>query len=224
MFIDLCPETVMSWSCQACTFENSQKDLLCNICSLPCGKSPNKDTPKPGDILIGPYTLSTQGPPPKQTEPKTEPKVGQKSVYLLELKHGKFYVGITSNIVDRFWEHKTFCGSEWTATHQPIRILMSKPCSSQHSEDNETLEQMARYGIDNVRGGSFCSVDLSQDRSTLEKMIAHRFNLCFYCHMSGHLAHACSMRPKVVPCGRCGFDNHSVKNCFAKRTKDGRSL
>ena len=53
-------------------------------------------------------------------------------------------------------------GSEWTRRYPPKSLLCSFPRSSTDDEDNQTIELMAQFGIDNVRGGSYCDVQLPE--------------------------------------------------------------
>jgi len=74
----------------------------------------------------------------------------------------RYYVGITDRQpLKRMKEHLKGTGSKWTYYHQPrARVEMTEEAYDGHETDI-TLEYMARYGIDRVRGGKYCSVILS---------------------------------------------------------------
>ena len=44
-------------------------------------------------------------------------------VYVLELEHGKYYVGKTTNVPRRFKQHLSGSSSIWTRMFRPIRII-----------------------------------------------------------------------------------------------------
>lgn len=114
-------------------------------------------------------------------------------VYTLELQHGKFYVGKTLQpMQDRFQQHVQGTGAAWTRLHRPIRVMREDKCSSDHQEDNTTLDLMRVRGIDNVRGGVYCLPQLlPTDISAIKKSIAGISGACVRCFRTSHLASAC---------------------------------
>ncbi len=82
------------------------------------------------------------------------------SVYTLVLEQNKYYVGFTNRTVEeRFQEHLEDYGSKWTSIYKPLQILCVRPGDLQ-TENEVTLEMMRKYGWWNVRGGSWCKVDM----------------------------------------------------------------
>lgn len=114
-------------------------------------------------------------------------------VYTLELQHGKFYVGKTLQpMQDRFQQHVQGTGAAWTRLHRPIRVMREDKCTSDHQEDNTTLDLMRVRGIDNVRGGVYCLPQLiPTDISAIKKSIAGLSGACVRCFRTSHLASAC---------------------------------
>jgi predicted GIY-YIG superfamily endonuclease len=121
-------------------------------------------------------------------------------IYILKLRAGKYYIGKTRNIEKRYEEHLTGTGSGWTKKHKPLSLLATIKSTSQFDEDKYVKEYMAKYGIENVRGGSYSNIVLDANSiATLEKEIRHSNNVCM----------------------RCGRDSHYIKECYAKTDVDG---
>lgn len=95
-------------------------------------------------------------------------------LYLLELAGGKYYVGQSDDPHFRFSEHLGKKGSQWTRLHKPLRILMIREISVESlaeamlRENWLTLQNMERFGWENVRGGDFTIVEAYQLRGKLE--------------------------------------------------------
>jgi hypothetical protein len=93
----------------------------------------------------------------------------------------------------RLEQHFNANGSAWTNHHKPLNILALFPDCDDFDEDKYTLKYMGKYGIDNVRGGSFCRFDLSEiDKQTIQKMLTGTRNLCYTCGNHGHFAKKCT--------------------------------
>lgn len=113
-------------------------------------------------------------------------------IYVLECEHGKYYVGKTNNCTKRFAQHVRSQGAVWTRMHPPKRIVEVKEAFDGYEEDKITKMYMAKYGIDNVRGGSYTQPDLDDSTKqfiTKEVITAH--DLCYRCGGKGHFANEC---------------------------------
>lgn len=151
-----------------------------------------------------------------------------KFVYVLELSGGKFYVGKTNSPEFRLQSHFDANGSAWTKKHKPIRVVEVVSVDEyrdEYKEDMYTLQYMQKYGIDNVRGGSFCEIQLSQDtKNVITKMLRSANDKCFNCGLSGHFAKTCTVSSvssseeevEEEKCTRCNRTGHVAKNCYAK--------
>ena len=121
-------------------------------------------------------------------------------IYIIKLEKGKYYIGKTRNIEKRWEEHLTGNGSGWTKKYKPTSLITTIKSTSQFDEDKYVKEYMAKYGIDNVRGGTYSNIVLDANSiAVLEKEIWHSKNLCT----------------------RCGRDSHYIKECYAKTDVDG---
>jgi predicted GIY-YIG superfamily endonuclease len=122
--------------------------------------------------------------------------------YVLELNEKKYYVGKSSKPMKRVGDHcsgglsgKLSRGSGWTHHYEPLKILEINEAHDPMEEDFTTLRYMYRMGIDNVRGGSFCELNLSQENiHTLEKMIKGTDDRCYFCGSSDHLIASCDRK------------------------------
>lgn len=87
------------------------------------------------------------------------------TLYVLRLEQGKWYVGITSQTVEkRFYEHLHGRKSYWTKQYPPIEIADRKDLGDLSHQDAEEYEKkvvrkyMRAKGINNVRGGDLMDV------------------------------------------------------------------
>ena len=119
-------------------------------------------------------------------------------IYVLKLEKGKYYVGKTNNPYFRLESHFNSNGSAWTQKYKPIKILKIIDNCDDYDEDKYTRKYMDKYGIENVRGGSFVSVKL--ENSTIEhlkQMSNGTNNNCFICGKNGHFAKDCQEECEV---------------------------
>jgi hypothetical protein len=100
-------------------------------------------------------------------------------IYTLKLNRGKYYVGKTSNPHFRIESHFNSDGSRWTKIYKPLKLLELIQ-GDDYDEDKYTKMYMDKYGIDNVRGGSYTSVNLDDEtKSQLLKISNSTNNRCF---------------------------------------------
>jgi len=120
-------------------------------------------------------------------------------IYVIELQNDKYYIGKTVNPHFRFETHFTNNGAEWTKLHKPIKILELIPNCDNYDEDKYTYKYMDKYGIDNVRGGSYTSPILdTETKKQLIKISNSINNRCFTCGITGHFAKGCNVIEKKL--------------------------
>ena len=119
----------------------------------------------------------------------------KRAIYILELQNHKYYIGRSERIPERLKQHFKGYGAIWTKKHKPIKVLDILEEKNLFSEDNITKEMMLKYGIDNVRGGSYCKVKLSKpEEEFLTKELRSIMNLCYFCGEKNHFFRNCKKK------------------------------
>lgn len=149
-------------------------------------------------------------------------------IYILELNEGRYYVGKTENPDIRITDHFKHRGAEWTKLYSPIKVIELIPDCDAYDEDKYTKIYMQKYGIDNVRGGSFCLVKLSPEtRQFIQQGIDSSSDYCYRCLKPGHFANKCStitigiVKPtECIVCEHCSktiasnnYNKHLAEYC-----------
>jgi len=115
-------------------------------------------------------------------------------IYILKLENNKYYIGKTTNPKFRIENHFNSNGSEWTKMYKPLKLIELISDCDDYDEDKYTRIYMDKYGINNVRGGSFSSIELSKETiEILQKMKLSTKDKCFTCGLSGHFANKCNL-------------------------------
>jgi predicted GIY-YIG superfamily endonuclease len=166
------------------------------------------------------------------------------NIYILQCRSGKFYIGKSKNPQKRFEEHVKGGGSSWTSLYKPSQLLKVIPNASPFDEDKYVKEYMAKYGIENVRGGSYVEKELDDVQlEMLQREIRGATDVCSRCGRKGHFVANCYATKDVKgneleseyetddsdeddndECDRCGREGHYASSCYAKKDVNGESI
>ena len=125
------------------------------------------------------------------------------TIYILRLQGGKYYVGKTDDVDRRYQQHVKGYGSAWTKKYKPISIAKQIANASPFDEDRYVKEYMNIFGIQNVRGGSYVQIELSDEQEN---------------------ALTLEIRGATDKCTQCGRSGHFVKDCYAKKDVSGKKI
>ena len=142
-------------------------------------------------------TSKAQKKPKGLKEPKESKE--KKILYVLLCENDKYYIGTTNrNLNIRLEEHFSGNGSFFTKKYKPIKTVELVENVDDFDEDKYVKVYMKKYGIDNVRGGSYSQLTLEDYKvKTLESELSTSENVCFRCKRKGHYIKECYAKTDV---------------------------
>jgi predicted GIY-YIG superfamily endonuclease len=128
------------------------------------------------------------------------------NIFILKLKQNKYYIGTTTKPNFDFTKHFNYNEIEWTTKYQPIELIeFIKNCDDDDA-DEYTCKYMEKYGLNNVRGGSFNDMKINEnDQEFLENRFNEITDKCYICGSHSHDADEC----KKEDC----FENGKIYCC-----------
>lgn len=148
------------------------------------------------------------------------PKEKKLTIYALKCKDNKYYIGkTTKDILERMAEHLGGIGAEFTKIYYPTEIFEFFE-GDDFDEDKLTLKYMLKYGIDNVRGGSYSQVKMSpRQTADIIRKLRGATNACFNCGSLQHFERDCKAKKEII-CWECGETGHMANVCPHKKPKE----
>jgi predicted GIY-YIG superfamily endonuclease len=115
------------------------------------------------------------------------------SIYVLRLLSNKFYVGRSFDLKKRFEQHTKGYGPIWTRIYKPVDFVeVDKNPPDEFEEDTKVKKYMIKYGIENVRGGSYSNLNLTDCQIRMLKLeMATAKKTCFKCDKDDHFYKKC---------------------------------
>lgn len=142
-------------------------------------------------------------------------------IYVLQLEQDKYYIGKTNNPYFRLENHFKLNGSEWTKKYKPLKVLELISNCDDYDEDKITRKYMDKYGINNVRGGSFVSIKLDESSlEILDKMSKSTNNKCFICGSKEHFAKYCNNNDEWETDSNSSYEEVWICECCGKEFEE----
>lgn len=117
----------------------------------------------------------------------------QKKIYIIQCANGKYFIGSSAkngkdNVIDHFSKNI----SEWLCQHPPIDIIGVITDIDHFDEDKYTKIYMKKFGVDNVRGGSYIKTTLPKFQiDAINVELSTASGACFICKKQDHLMYNC---------------------------------
>tara|TARA_B100000902_G_C27237687_1_gene878334 strand:+ start:348 stop:1019 length:672 start_codon:yes stop_codon:yes gene_type:complete len=150
------------------------------------------------------------------------------TIYILKLSENKFYIGRSKKLTERGVRERInqqFQGesmtSAWCKKYPPIEVIDIIYKQNKHDENKWVKIYMDKYGIENVRGGDYASIELSTEQIKMLQTEIHGANdLCHKCGQVGHFMRSCpsasidSQELYIVwACNICNKEYELEKDC-----------
>ncbi len=124
-------------------------------------------------------------------------------VYVCECEGGMYFVGSTDLPLDDCLSHlksggTAMEGSSWVTEHKPLKITLHSTHSTKRAarieETAHTLELMNLHGVNNVRGGRYNTLYITNfERQCMVREMAFNDSLCVVCLKPDHSAKECAV-------------------------------
>ena len=142
-------------------------------------------------------------------------------IYVIKCEQNKWYIGKTENSKFRIDTHFDNNGSSFTKTFPPVEIYQIIPECDKFDEDKYVKKYMDKYGIDNVRGGTYSTLELTQQEKTfIQKELWGANDLCFECGGEHFIKDCPNNKDPVILQSTITENNDNKKNKFLTNLKN----
>jgi hypothetical protein len=160
------------------------------------------------------------------------------NIYILKLEGNRYYVGYSPNVNKRIQEHIDGNGSSFTKKYKPIAVEKIKENVPEEHANIYVIKYMRKFGMDNVRGGSFKGSKLTSEQinqlskngvkiveekkiENKEKKIENKENKE---NTNNHRVLKIEIKNANGTCYRCLKDGHYQDSCRETHDKYGNFL
>lgn len=114
------------------------------------------------------------------------------NVFVLACEKRKRYIGTYTDIQSVVQLYNSENGPEWTKKYKPVAIERTYENVNPEEEDRVTKELMSIFGINNVRGGSYSTIELTHDQKEyLERATREIVKCSPHCKDKTHYVKEC---------------------------------
>lgn len=86
-------------------------------------------------------------------------------LFIIKCQQEKYYLGLSNSFVSIFFTHyENHNNISWLNIYKPIQIVHIEHFFNFNKLNNSVIYYMFVYGIENVRGGSYTNINLSNQQ------------------------------------------------------------
>ena len=86
-------------------------------------------------------------------------------LFIIKCQQEKYYLGLSNSFVSIFFKHyENHNNVSWLNIYKPIQIVHIEHFFNLNKLNNCVIYYMFVYGIENVRGGSYSNINLSNEQ------------------------------------------------------------
>ena len=146
------------------------------------------------------------------------------NIYILKLIDDKFYIGFSSDPKKRINDHFNGIGSSFTKKYKPLKLIEIINEVNVDKVDKYVIKYMKKYGVYNVRGGSFKNDTLTENQLNILKGCNLDIKKQTIIKAGEKLNIKIPNTVHTGTCFRCMKDGHDENKCNEKFNKYGKLI